>query len=242
MAVTVFGCATPEPILVEPDVQSSKADGMPSNLTLRDDYRVDVDEPSDLAFINGKLYTVSDSHSRIYEIDDDGDVRDVINIEGYDLEALAGDNEGHFYVGDESRAKVWRLDSDGNRQASFAIDTTDGNSGIEGLAFDNDGVMYVAKEKNPATIIRLDASSGEEINREKLGFTDDLSALTFNVADNLLYALSDEEHKLYRFDANLELLTSWKLPIAHPEGLAFDGQTLYVVSDSEERLYVLELE
>ena len=57
-----------------------------------------------------------------------------------------------------------------------------------------------------------------------------------------LYVLSDEEHKLFRLDNDFHKITSWKLPVKHPEGLAFDGDTVYVASDSEERLYVFELD
>ena len=43
-------------------------------------------------------------------------------------------------------------------------------------------------------------------------------------------------------DADLEKITAWRLPIEHPEGLAFDGDTVYIASDTEERLYVFELD
>lgn len=213
---------------------------MAAHLHLRDDHRVDIDEPSDLAFADGKLYTVSDAHSKIYEIDDDGDVQDVTDVEGTDLEAVAIDSDGRFYVADESKAKVWRLQDDGDRDEGFDIDVSDGNSGIEGLTFDDDGHMLVGQE-NPAKIIVLD-KSGDELDRVKLDYADDLSALSWNPEDNHLYALSDEEHKLFRLDSDFDNITSWKLPIDHPEGLAFDGKRVFIASDSEERLYVFELD
>jgi len=236
----LVGCATSTRDAIAPDVDNAKADGRASRLYLVDRSRVHVDEPSDLAFSAGRLYTVSDRHSKIYEIDDDGDVRGTLDIEAQDLEALAIDGGGSFYVGDESRAKVWRLDEDGSRAQAFEVDTTDGNSGIEGLAFLPDGSMLVAKEKDPATIIQLDLD-GTELGRHELAFADDLSAVTYNPSDGLVYGLSDEERKLFRFDADFDLLTSWKLPIDKPEGLAIDGDRVYVVSDAEERIYVFEL-
>jgi hypothetical protein len=66
----------------------------------------------------------------------------------------------------------------------------DGNSGIEGLTFDDDGHMLVAKEKDPARVIVLD-HDGTELDRRKLEFALDLSALTWNPGDDHLYALSD---------------------------------------------------
>lgn len=236
----LVACAQSPRLEIEPDEQSTKADGLPTRLWLLDDHRIDVDEPSDLAFWEGRLYAVSDRHSKIYELDREGDVQDVIDIQGRDLEALAVDAE-HFYVADESRARIWQLDDLGERLTSYDVEVHDNNSGIEGLTFDDAGHMLVAQEKNPARIIVLDLE-GEELDRVKLEFADDLSALTWNPHDRHLYALSDEEHKLWRLDADFHKITSWKLPIDKPEGLAFDGTTLYVVSDSEERLYVFELD
>jgi uncharacterized protein YjiK len=242
VAAMLVGCASRTPIEIEASEVNDKADGLPTKLKLQDDHGTDIDEPSDLAFRKGKLYAVSDRHSKIYELDDDGDVQDVRDVEGTDLEALGVDDEDRFYVGDESAAKIWRVDSDGNRKESFEIDTTDGNSGIEGMAFDDDGHLFVAKEKNPATIIVLDAGDGDEKDRKHIDFADDLSALSWNPEDGHLYALSATEEKLWRLDSDFDKITSWDLPVEEPEGLAFDGKTVYVASDAEERLYVFELD
>lgn len=240
IATVAIGCAPGSATDIAPFAQSGKADGLPDRLRKLDDHELHVAEPSDLAFADGKLYTVSDAHSKIYEIDDDGDVMDDLDIEGRDLEALAVDKSGEFLVADESRAKIWHIDRDGNRHDPIEIpDADDGNSGIEGLAFIKDHLI-VAKEKNPARLIELD-KDGDEVANEKVDFSDDLSALAYNPDDKHLYALSDEDHSLYRLDSDWEVDTAWKLPIKHPEGIAFDGSIVYIASDSEERLYVFEL-
>jgi len=238
----VTACTQQGPLDIAADELDAKADGLPSHLKLREDHRVDVDEPSDLAFSDGKLYAVSDRHSKIYRIDDDGDVENELDVEGSDPEALAIDEDGHFYLADESKAKVWPINSDGERKESIEVDTSDSNSGIEGLAFDDDGHLLVANEKDPARIIELDADDGDETDRAKLDFADDISAIAFNYDDGHLYALGDEEHRLWRLDSDFDKITSWRLPIDKPEGLAFDGDRVYVISDSEERLYTFELE
>lgn len=237
----LVGC-TAQPVSVEPFVNDGKADGLPQRLHLIDDHRLHAPEPSDLAFADGKLYTVSDRVSNIYQIDEDGDVEDELNVQGRDLEAIAVDELGQFYVADESRAKIWRLFADGSRDIEIELeDAADGNSGIEGMAFDERGHLFVAKEKDPARIYELDAE-GNVLADTKIHFADDLSALAYNPADKHLYALSDEEHALWRLDSDLDKMTGWRLPVPHPEGIAFDGSTLYVASDSEERLYVFELD
>lgn len=242
LLVLLVGC-TAEQLYIAPIEDDSKADGLAKHLKLQSDHRLHVDEPSDLAFANGKLYTVSDRHSTIYEIDNDGDVEDDIGVRGTDLEALAVD-EGRFFIADESTGKIWRLKANGDRDKEIELDDVDdGNSGIEGLAFDDDGHLFVAKEKDPARIYELDTDT-EVIDVTRIDFADDLSALAFNPDDGHLYALSDEEHALFRLDKNLSKKTKWELPIDHPEGIAFDddGTTVYIASDSEERLYVFELD
>lgn len=243
LPLLLVGC-TDVQIEIAPVEDDGKADGLPKRLKLRSDHRLHVDEPSDLAYANGKLYTVSDRHSNIYEIDDDGDVEDEIGVRGTDLEALAVDDEGRFFIADESTGTIWRLHANGDRDKEIELDDVDGgNSGIEGLAFDDDGHLFVAKEKDPARIYELD-TDGEVIAVKRLDFADDLSALAFNADDGHLYALSDEEHALFRLDKNLKKKTKWVLPIDKPEGIAFDedGTTVYIASDSEERLYVFELD
>ena len=242
LILLLVGC-TAEPIDIAPSEDDSKADGLAKHLTLRDDHRLHVDEPSDLAFARGTLSTVSDRHSNIYEIDDDGDVKDEIGVRGTDLEALAIDDEGRFFIADESTGKIWRLHPDGERDKEIDLDDVDdGNSGIEGLAFDDDGHLFVAKEKDPARIYELDTDD-QVVDVKRIDFADDLSALAFNPDDGHLYALSDEEHALFRLDKHLAKKTKWVLPIDHPEGIAFDsdGTTVYIASDSEERLYVFEM-
>ena len=135
---------------------------------------------------------------------------------------------------------MWRVNRDGEREDSFEVDAGSKGSGIEGLAFDRDGSMLVADEK-PARITVLDAE-GALVDRIDLEFADDLSALAWNAEDQHLYALSDEEHALFRLDRDFRKITKWKLPIDHPEGIAFDGSTVFIASDSEERLYVFALD
>ncbi len=224
-------------------LDETKADGHHApKLHVEDSHELEVDEPSDLAIVSGQLYTVSDAHSKIYGVNRHGDRESELAIKGNDLEALAYDEErGEFLVADESKSRIWHIDAAGERRDPFDIDAADGNSGIEGLAFGPDGHLFVAKEKDPARIYELDAAGGV-LRREKITFAADLSALAWNPEDGRLYALSDEDHALYQLDANFRAERAWRLPIEKPEGLAFDGATLYVVSDSKERLYELSFD
>jgi len=239
-ALLITGCGTTA-VEIEAFIDNSKADGHSIKLHLDDDHKLDIDEPSDLAIRDGKLYTVSDQHSRVYRISNDGDIKDELDIQGDDIEAIAFDANGNLVVADESTGTIWRVDDDGERHGDPIELVDDHNSGIEGLAFDVDGHLFAAKEKDPARLYELD-SDGGELDREQIDFANDLSALTFDPEDGHLYALSDEDRTLFRLDNKLHVDKAWKLPIDHPEGIAFDGDTLYVVSDSEERLYVFDVE
>lgn len=235
-------CATAEDVDIEAFIDNSKADGHSIKLHLDDKHKLEVDEPSDLAIHDGHLYTVSDKRSKVYRISHDGDVKDEMNVEGTDIEALAFDADGNLFIADESSGKIWRLDGDGDRKGDPIELVDDEVGGLEGLAFDpENGHLYAAKEKDPARIFELDTDGGE-LDREKIDFADDLSALAFDPEDGHLYALSDQDRTLFRLDKDGGVDKAWKLPIDHPEGIAFEGDTLYVVSDSEERLYVFDIE
>ncbi len=238
---TVTGCATGVDVDIEAFIDNSKADGHSIKLHLDDRHKLDVDEPSDLAIHDGQLFTVSDKRSKVYRLSHDGDIKDEMNVEGTDIEALAFDNDGNLYIADESSGKIWRLDSDGDRKGDPIELVEDEVGGLEGLAFSDTGHLFVAKEKDPARIYELDTDGGE-LDRKKIDFADDLSALAFDPQDGHLYALSDQDRTLFRLDKDLDVDKAWKLPIEHPEGIAFEGDTLYVVSDSEERLYVFDIE
>lgn len=241
IVVSILGACATESVVIEPFTSSGKADGGGKKLRELSDHGLDIDEPSDLAFVGGRLHVVSDRHSKLYAITRKGRLEDTVDIEGSDLEALASGRDT-LVVGGESDDSVWFLTSDGHRIEDWKIDGADeDNSGIEGLAFDDDGHLFVAKEKDPARIIELD-DKGEQVERTNIDFADDLSALSWNPEDGRLYAISDAERALYRLDRDLDVDDAWHLPIDHPEGLAFDGDHVFIASDSEERLYVFELD
>jgi uncharacterized protein YjiK len=236
-------CTTADDDAIEPFLDSGKADGFAmKHLRKLSRHELDVEEPSDLAIVDGRLFTVSDRHSKIYEIDRSGAVRSERDIAARDLEALAFDAaRGEFLVADEAQSRIWHIDAAGERRDSvdleIDVDVAAGNNGIEGLAFDARGHLFVAKEKRPARIFELDGSI--EVDREKVDGVGDLSALAFRTNDGRLYALSDEDQALYRLDSHLEVELAWHLPVDKPEGLAFDGDRIFIVSDSEQRLYEL---
>ena len=79
------GCAAAGSVEIEAFIDNSKADGHEIKLHLEDDFKLDVDEPSDLAMFDGHLFTVSDRHSKVYRLSSDGDfVLDILRKLGED--------------------------------------------------------------------------------------------------------------------------------------------------------------
>jgi hypothetical protein len=62
LATLVAGCAMADDAPIEAFIDNSKADGKSIKLHKDDDFKLEVDEPSDLAIKDGDLYTVSDRH------------------------------------------------------------------------------------------------------------------------------------------------------------------------------------
>ncbi len=242
LAATLAGCAAPSDLaVIAPEIQTGKADQYGPTLRELDHYKLGIDEPSDLAYADGVLYTVSDSHAKIYAIDPGTGKHDSLDIKGNDLEAIAIDGPD-WLIADETNAKIWRVDREGNRHDPIEIEEADdGNSGIEGLAILPGHRLLIAKEKHPARLIEI----GEDLAKtfdQKIHWASDLSALTYNPLDGHVWALSDEDHTLYRLDAAYDIELAWKLPIKNPEGVAFAGDLVYICSDAEAKLYVFQVD
>ena len=242
--MVVSACATgdgDEPI--EPFLDSNKADGNAPKLKKVDRHKLHVDEPSDLTLVDDQLYVVSDQHSQ--------DLRA--------SRATATSRTRSTSTAPTSRrwpsTRARRVpDRRRDQRARSGTSTPTARAAIRSTSTPTtataasraspsttDGHLFVAKEKDPARIFELDPD-GVEIDREKIDFAADLSALAFNPEDGRLYALSDQERALYRLDDNFDADFAWRVPVDKPEGLAFDGGRIFIASDSEERIYEFELE
>src|ERR1044072_3278290 len=133
--ITLSACASADSLPIDPFIDGNKGDCHPARLHEVDHHKLDMDEPSDLVIVDGSLYAVSDRHSKIYEVQPDGDVDEYLDIDGSDLDAIGFDAAARaLLIADELKAKIWRLDGEGARVESIELDNADdGNSGIEGI-------------------------------------------------------------------------------------------------------------
>ncbi|WP_342653904.1 SdiA-regulated domain-containing protein [Pseudomonas sp. F3-2] len=209
------------------------------------------------------LFTVTNKHPELVELSLDGQVLRRIRLTGFgDAEAVEYISPGTYVISDEHGQRLIKVQVD---DATVALDAgqaeqltlgvgAGGNSGFEGLAYDNQGQrLFVAKERKPVQIIEVrgfpranaDPTNILEVTSSKQRyaglFVRDLSSLQFDERSGHLLALSDESRQILELDtqgrpvANVSLSKGsmgLERSVPQAEGIAMgDDGTLYVVSE-----------
>jgi uncharacterized protein YjiK len=216
-------------------------------LELLNTYDLKVPEPSGLCLSKNKesLYTVSDASGDIYNIGLDGQLLRTFNINANDPEGIALDSVQNFlWVAEETGRQLKKVDLLGNVTAAFPIDFAAGSSsGPEGVAVDSSGRVWIVHEKNPRSLLKLNSSLN--IEKEFSPKTaSDYSGLCSDTLSGRLWIISDEDRMLFQWDEKEGVLEKYSINVKKAEGLAidFERKIIYVVSDSEEKLYLFRLE
>jgi uncharacterized protein YjiK len=205
-----------------------------------------VPEPSGLAWWGDQLAVVSDAEQVVYLVDPDSfAVVERIELDTHwkDAEGIAVDSlYGRFLIVFEAGAVVGWFSADGeeleHERLRWADDTTNGLEGIALRAWD--GMLFFAKEKEPARIALWD-DARTEVQRTRTSIASDLSDVTWSEDDGSLYVLSQEDETLLRLDADLEVVRAWPLDLEGLEGLAVRDGRLFAVSDAQARIYEIDL-
>ncbi|MCI0513045.1 SdiA-regulated domain-containing protein [candidate division KSB1 bacterium] len=206
-------------------------------------YKLAIPEPSGIAFgeNNAVLWIVSDQTGNLYQTTLTGKILRTLDLQANDLEGVSYNRiTSELLVVEEYTTNVIRLDTLGNIQSQFQILNTHDNSGLEGICTNGAGQIFVVKEKNPGLWLALNPDFS--INtRKELTFAADYADLVSDVLENRFWIISDQDQIIFLWDQNQGVLEKYEIPIANPEGIAYDAprQLFYVVSDSEEKLYVL---
>jgi uncharacterized protein YjiK len=214
------------------------------DLLLLNSYPLLVPEPSGLTLDSeGGFWTVSDQSGLLYHLGPQGEVLASMSCSGTDLEGIAFDSLRQvLWVVDEASARVIRLDLEGNELGSIHLASLDGDTqhGLEGLCIDASR-LWLLKEKLPGLLIQVDAE-GELLSSQNLDFADDYSAIDRDLSGDL-WILSDESNLLAHCDSQGVLQHAYDLPFSKPEGLALDfaSRRIWIVSDSQEKLYEFEM-
>jgi uncharacterized protein YjiK len=206
-----------------------------------------VTEPSglDLTFDEKKFWVVSDQNSKVYLIDSWGRVVKSFKVDGEGLEGITVIDDSTLAVVLERTREVVILDTSGLELKRRKLNLKgELNSGLEGITFDPKGKkFYVLNEKQPRLLLTLDEELNE-LRRDTLNFSKDVSGIYFDNADNTLWILSDESQRIFKADLSGNPIDEFKINVTQPEGITFnkDHTKLYIVSDKNGSLYVFNLD
>jgi len=204
-----------------------------------------INEPSDLTIdeTGQILWVVTNKPERVYQLDLSGAVVKTLDYVGQDLEAIAYDRSDRtLWVAEENRREIVHLDLDGKVLSRHPLGLTgEKNSGLEGLCLDDKRRMFALNEKRPGLFLELKADRTLATQLE-LSFAKDYSALTYSPAHGCFWIVSDQSQSLYLWSPKKGVTERYDLPCTKAEGVAVDEakNRLYIVSDSENKLYVYD--
>lgn len=206
-------------------------------------YNLNISEPSGMAYNskNNTLMIVSDGSSDIYETDFTGNILRTIPTTSSDMEGITlSQNCDTIYVVEETNRKVTNYLESEVRLNSFTVDVaTVAKHALEGIARNSsNNRLIVLNEKLPCMLLEFDGAT--EIWRKEIYYTTDISDIFYDAAANNLWIVSDESQKILRLAYNTSLVGEWKIPIQQAEGITIVNDKIYIVSDSERRLYVFQ--
>jgi uncharacterized protein YjiK len=210
-------------------------------------YNINIKETSDLCFgaTNDILYTVSDNTAKAYKISTTGKVLSALAYTGSDLEGITNVDNKFLYVAEERLRTIIKLDLQGNKieQKAIPVEKNDENQGLEGISYATfNKHFYILNEMNPGLLIETD----DKLNVLKdytLKFADDYSGVCVDNVNQQLWIVSDLSATVNKCTMQGELIKSYRIPVSNAEGIAYDpiSSKLYVVSDSEARLYFFQI-
>jgi len=197
-------------------------------------------EPSGIFYNskNNSLMVVSDAQSEIFEIDFKGFLTRTITISSSDLEGIAlTKNCDTIFVTEEKNRLVTSYLINGSKLSSFSVDVaTTPNNALEGITIDKSGNLYILNEKLPGMLLEYQGSA--EIKRISLALASDYSDIFYDEPEDCFWIISDESEKIIKADKNGSLISQWSIPFSKGEGITIVRDTIYIVNDSDAKLYI----
>jgi len=219
------------------------------SLNLISSYQLDILEPSGLSFgPNAKtLLVVSDNANMVYETSLEGEIIRTLNYVGADLEGVVYNPDDNIIaVAEERLREIVLIDYEqGNEISRYKInvENNNDNKGLEGLSYNlNNKAYYIVNEDLPGELIVWNPKF-DIIERTKLNFADDYSAIFVDHNNSLLWILSDDSQTMYKCDYKANVIMEFLLPSTKYEGLVIDIETMkaYFVNDATARLEVFNI-
>ncbi len=218
-----------------------------SPLELINEFNLSIPEPSGLTLGKNKqsLWVVNDPpNNEIYEITLEGAVIRKLSFKGDDLEGVTYDSDNDvLWVAEEQKREVLQIALDGTVLTRRAVNVDNSkDQGLEGIFLSRTGTLWVVNEKKPGRLISLNTNF--QIDGEfPLNFAKDYSGLCQAENERQIWIISDESEKLVLWDKDSGVKKMYELPFKKAEGVAVDSaqNLVYIVSDSEEKLYIFRL-
>lgn len=199
-------------------------------------------EPSGIVYNENShsLLIVSDARPYIYVFDFNGKILNQISVSGVDMEGIAlSKNSDTIYVVEETAKLVSSFSYNGTKINSMVVDvSTNPGHILEGITVDNNGNIFVINEKFPAML--LEFSGSKELSRQEITFTSDLSDICYDKSLDCFWIVSDESKKIIKIDRDGSLLGEWLIPFEKGEGITLVQDKMYIVCDSDSKMYVFQ--
>ena len=231
--LTLFGCG------------GAPADSA-SQLHLVGTYKLSFGEPSGITYdeIENVFWIVSGADQKIYKTDSAGVVLKKLSYTGEDLEGIALDSSGKsLWIVEERKRELIQLDLDGNVLQKVLIPLPGKlNSGLEGVAQNELGTIFLLNEKKTGKFVELNSDLTTKSQRE-IYFADDFSDMVYSAKEKCFFILSDESSALYKWTKETGVIQKFSLPKTKFEGVAVNAAAdkFFLVNDETNELSIYSL-
>lgn len=222
-------------------------------------FPLDIEDPSglDVDPSGNFLWTVGDnSGGHIYKIAKNGEIVDILEVDGDDMEGIA-QHPGNLllFVAEERLSDIVQYDTSGNeiQRTRVAVEQQSENDGLEGITINpSNGHIFMVNEQNPRALVEMDLSRA--MDQQLIRYTPvdfragkdaeglDFSGLCFESEAQVLWLVSDEARAVFVLDLMGNPLAAYDSDEENLEGIAViaDEQRIYLVSDDLQQLVVYE--
>ncbi|MFA6980747.1 MAG: SdiA-regulated domain-containing protein [Ignavibacteriaceae bacterium] len=217
-----------------------------SQLRLVNTYKLPFGEPSGIAFDESEnvLWIVSGADQKIYKTDITGVILKTLSYKGDDLEGIALDSSTKsLWIVEERKRELLQLDLDGNVLQKVLIPLPGKlNSGLEGVAQNELGTIFLLNEKKTGKFVELNSDLTTKSQRE-IYFADDFSDMVYSAKEKCFFILSDESSALYKWTKETGVIQKFSLPKTKFEGVAVNAAAdkFFLVNDETNELSIYSL-
>lgn len=218
-----------------------------TELKITESYTLDILEPSGLckAWNPNEYLVVSDNSNTIFRINQQGIVLEEFPFEGEDLEGVCYQEAGKLiWVVDEKTNTLFKLNKAGVKIKEYELSygSHSSNKGLEGITVNtSNNHIYMLNEASPGLLIEF--FNNEIVQSIDLNFALDYSGIYYDSEFDLLWIVSHESKSIYQCSTAGRVLHTYSHSIAQAEGIVvnWSQKEFYIVCDTDEKLYKLEL-